>query len=203
MKWVWVDAGNDADWQKHARHGITGEFYASSDPPVAVRARLEASRARQHAAGLYSAWNWIDGDGEDYATWQHERLREIDPPNLRPSYPKIQLDHEGHDPDDVLLMLRTWRKLRPTQDTSWTMEGFQGGWMDEVFVAEVVQLKIRVVPQCYYGAAGRIEGLFDTLEAARDLTARGFPDHLVTPFYDAAALPRNWSGFAFTMGRLP
>jgi hypothetical protein len=44
---------------------------------------------------------------------------------------------------------------------------------------------------------------FDTLAMARDLTKRGFPDGLVTPFYDAARLPEYWDGFAFTMGRLP
>jgi hypothetical protein len=43
----------------------------------------------------------------------------------------------------------------------------------------------------------------DTLVAARDLTKRGLPDGLITPFYDAARLPYAWDGFAFTMGRLP
>ena len=36
-----------------------------------------------------------------------------------------------------------------------------------------------------------------------NLVNQGFPRALVTPMYDAAALPDPWDGFAFTQGRLP
>ena len=201
MRHVWVDAGNDADWEKLQRNGITGEFYAVSDPAPAVRARLEATKARRHAGGLYSAWNWIDDQaGEAYADYAAERLREIVPVGRTNSWPKIQLDDERHEPDTILAMLRRWREHFPTQDTSWTLEAMQGGWMSEAFVKEVIALRVRVVPQCYNGSMTEV---WDVLAAARDLTKRGFPDSLITPFYDARHLPTHWDGFAFTMGRLP
>jgi hypothetical protein len=40
-------------------------------------------------------------------------------------------------------------------------------------------------------------------QVLRNLTRRGFPETSVSLFYDAAALPRDWDGFAFTAGRLP
>ena len=39
--------------------------------------------------------------------------------------------------------------------------------------------------------------------AAIDLLARGFNILALQGFYDAATLPLEWSGYAFTQGRLP
>lgn len=204
MNFVWVDAGNQADWAKLARHGIKGEFYASTDPVPALRANLTASRNRGHAGGLYSAWNWIPNtnDGAAYAEFANGLLLPVETQlaGKSNSFPKVQLDNENHDPDVILAMLRRWRQLQPKKDTSWTFEGFQGGWMDPGFVQEVLSYKVRLVPQLY---SGDMQIHFDSLAAARDLTKRGFPESLVSPFYDAAALPAEWEGFAFTQGRLP
>lgn len=198
MRFVWVDAGNNASWAQLQAHGITGEFYAASDPAAAVKQRLDDSKARRHAAGIYGAWNWIDGDGEEFAEWLDDRVGQI-VPSPTAAFPKVQLNNERHDADDILRMLRRWRALRPKQDTSWTMEGGQGGWMSPAFVDEVMKLKVRVVPQLYNGA---MTEAWDSLTFARDLTKRGFPDALISPFYDASRLPVGWDGFAFTQGRL-
>ena len=204
MRWIWIDAGNDAAWHTLAEHGIAGEFYCGEDPVADVARRLEASRAHGHVGGIYVAWNWanIPQDGGGFAEWTHEYVQEVEAllPVKSGSYPKVQLNHEGHDPDVILDMLHRWRQLRPTKDTSWSPEGMQGGWMSGLFAAEVKNLKIRVVPQCYNGAMTQV---WDSLAVARDLTKRGFPDALVSPFYDAAHLPEYWSGWAFTQGRLP
>lgn len=203
MKAVWVDAGNDPHWERIAKHGITRLYFPTSDPTADVARRLQDVKNRGMTGGLYSAWSWYPGlTGAQYAEEMHRRVKAI-APGATPQWPKIQLDDETHDPDRILDMLRRWRQLRPTTDTSWTLEVFQGGWFSPQFCAELVQLRIRVVPQCYVGADGRIDNVVDTLAAARDLTKRGLPDSLVTPFYDAAELPVGWDGFAFTMGRLP
>jgi hypothetical protein len=79
------------------------------------------------------------------------------------------------------------------------MESFQGGWMYPAFVQRILACRVRVVPQYYKGDMSPVAedvGLKDMLVA-------GFPFTSVTGFYDAAALPANWSGFAFTQGRLP
>lgn len=198
MKAVWVDAGNDPHWERIIKHGITRLYFPVSDPTADVSRRLADVKARGLIGGLYSAWSWYDTDGAGYAEATNKRVLEI-APNATNAWPKIQLDDEEHDPDRIIRLLRRWRQLRPNTDTSWTLEVFQGGWMPPSFVEEVVRLKIRVVPQCYLGDMQPV----CTLAGARDLTVRGFPDSLITPFYDAARLPIGWDGFAFTMGRLP
>lgn len=204
MKAVWVDAGNDANWEKLAQHGITAEFYAANDPPEDVRRRLGESKNRKHGSGVYTAWNWIEDErGETYAEWTNGLVLQI-VPSPTPSFPKVQLDHEEHDPDQILRMLRRWRELRPTTDTSWTFEGWQAGWMSDAFVKEVISHRVRLVPQLYTGDMR--EGYiirYDSLACVRELTKRGFPDTLISPHYDARALPYGWDGFCFTQGRLP
>lgn len=208
MRFVWIDAGNDADWEKLARHGCTGAFYALTDPPADLRRRLKATRERGLQAGLYSAWNWFpesDGDtaehGRRYAELTDELVREVlkGLAGVTNSYPKVQLDNEEHSPDCILAMLRRHRELQPKRDTSWTFEGGQGGWMDNSFVAEVISHRVRVVPQSYHGNMLRVE----SDATLRDLLRRGFPENIISLFYDAAALGADWDGYAFTMGRLP
>jgi hypothetical protein len=58
---------------------------------------------------------------------------------------------------------------------------------------------VRVIPQLYTGsmeplAADRV---------ALDLVLHSFRDERIFGFYDAAALPERWEGYAFTQGRLP
>lgn len=200
MKAVWIDAGNDPHWERIALHKITRLYFPTSDPVEDVRRRLEDVKARGLVGGLYSAWNW-DGygnTGAEYAKAMHARVKLI-VPNATATWPKIQLDDETHDPDRIIQMINEWRRLRPNTDTSWTLESFQGGWFAPALVETLVAKKIRVVPQCYWGNMVSV----CTLTAARDLTSRGVPDALITPFYDAADLPVGWDGFAFTMGRLP
>lgn len=199
MRATWVDAGNDPDWTRLSAHRITAVFLPVSDPAIDVKRRLSAAKTRGYATGLYMAWNWdeFDGlDGASVAEWMHTLVSERTPAGMNV---KTQFDIEEHDPEFVASCLERWRALRPKQDTSWTFESFQGGWMTPEFVTRVVNAKTRVVPQCYAGAMLPV----DTLAAARDLTKAGFPDSLISPFYDAADLPLYWDGFAFTMGRLP
>ena len=201
MRAVWVDSGNDPDWATHARHSISASYFDIFDPRV-TKTYLEGIKAKGQAVGVYMAWNWPQFDGkspEEVAEIVNTRVRQIAGGGLKPSFPKVQFDLEQHDPDAIIRVLRRWRQIMPNQDTSWTMEAFQGGWMSDAFVQEIIALRIRVVPQAYTGDMRRMSE-DGTL---RDLIRRGFPEALVTLFYDAAQLPINWDGFAFTQGRLP
>lgn len=226
MRIVWVDAGNNVDWGKVSRHRLTGAYFSlmngdgsGLEEPDRLQGRLLSVRNNNLAAGVYMAWNWpiyAGLSGEQVADHVHEQITDtIKYP--KPSWPKVQFDIEAHDPDFILALLRRWRQLRPTQDTSWTMESFQGGWMSPAFVQEVLALKVRVVPQFYLGRMANID-LRDSNPAEfwkqiseqqvaqdmalRDLTRRGFPENLVTGFHDGAALPARYDGFIFTQGRL-
>ncbi len=200
MRAVWVDSGNDPHWESLAANGITWVYLPLSDPVADVRRRLLDVRARGLRGGVYAAWNWYPATGgAAFAEVVHSLVRLI-APDATSGWPKVQLDDETHDPARILGMLLRWRELRPTTDTSWTFEAMQGGWMTPGFVAEVINRKVRLVPQCYWWD---MSATIDTLAVARDLTKRGFPDSLISPFYDAAKLPLSWDGFAFTAGRLP
>ena len=204
MRACWIDAGNDPDWVKLAAHKMTALYFPTSDPTADVARRLKETRSRGLAAGLYVASNWgpphTSTDGITFAEIVSEYMRDVVPAaELKPSHPKVQFDIEQHDPEFILETLRRWRTLNSTQDTSWTMEPFQGGWMSAEFVAEIVKLKVRVVPQYYLGG---MEPVAQDM-ALRELLRAGFPEAMVSGFYDAAALPARWDGFAFLQGRLP
>lgn len=226
MRVVWVDAGNGIDFGKVSRHGLTGAFFSltngdgsAMDPPESLQQRLLDVRNANLAAGVYMAWNWpiyAGLSGAQVAEHVHQQIAAtIKYP--KPAWPKVQFDIEAHDPDFILAVLRRFRELRPTQDVSWTMESFQGGWMSPAFAQEIVNLKVRVVPQLYLGQMAQIElresnpakfwkQIADQQVAQdmalRDLTRRGFPENLITGFYDGAALPARYDGFIFTQGRL-
>lgn len=199
MNGVWIDSGNDPQWEKIAAWGIKWLYFPLSDPHGDVRRRLLETKARGLVGGVYSAWNWYgDPRGGDYARVVDVALRKV-APDATSEWPKVMFDDERHEPTALLDWMGVWRDLRPRSATAWTLESMQGGWMGASFVAGVVGYRMRVVPQCYSGNMQAV----DTLAAARDLTKRGFPDNLVSPFYDAAHLPIGWDGFAFTQGRLP
>ena len=204
MRYLWVDEGNDPDWAKVTAYRINGLYFAIFDPRL-TKTYVDAVKMRGYAVGLYMAWNWPQTknlSGPEQMELMNQRLLTImgGQANIQKSHPKVQWNNEAHDPEMIASGLERWRQLRPTQDTSWTLEGMQGGWFSPEFVTRLLATKTRIVPQCYNGAMTKV---WDTLAGARDLTKRGIPDGLVSPFYDAAHLPEYWDGFAFTQGRLP
>jgi hypothetical protein len=195
---LWVDAGNDPDWQKCTKYGMTALFLPLNDPIPDLRRRLSDIRVRGYAAGLYMAWNWPMFKGLSPA--EVAILVDDFVLTVSPHAPiKVQFDIELHDPAYVRGVLETWRRLRPKVDTSWTLESFQGGWMPVAFVNAIIATRVRIVPQFYGGDMTPFAGDM----ALRDLLRRGFPENSVSGFYDAAALPVRWDGFAFSQGRLP
>lgn len=200
MRALWVDAGNDANWEKAHRERFTALYYAITDPVADVRRRIAETVAHGYKPGVYMAWNWPEFanlSGVDWAERMHAMVAVVEQSGVTV---KVQFDIEAHDAIQIRGCLTRWRALRPKADTSWTMEGHQGGWMQPDFVKAIVAARVRVVPQCY---RADMTNTWDTLEMARDLTKRGFPDALISPFHDAARLPDWWEGFAFTQGRLP
>ncbi len=201
MRGLWVDSGNDPDWAKVYRHSISALYFDLFDPRVTAPYLLSMVD-RSVQVGVYVASNWpqVSGNGRDFAEKTSARLKEVMTGGVtKPSFPKVQLDMEEHDPGKIADALKRWRELHRYQDTSWTMEAMQGGWMDPAFVQTVLDCRVRVVPQYY---TGDMRPMAQDV-AFRDLLVRGFPPQVISGFYDAAALPINWDGWAFTMGRLP
>lgn len=197
MRAVWVDERQSPNWDLLRKHEINWIFLPLTEPDLA--ARLDAIRARGLVAGVYAAWNWYPGkDGAAFALDVHNALRGK-VPGATALHPRVQLNDETHDPARIVAMLRRWRQLRPTTATSWTLEGHQGGWFTPELVKTIVETKTRVVPQSYTGPMLPT----DPLAAVRDITRRGVPDSMVTPFYDAQTSGTPYqAGFFFTQGRL-
>ena len=195
MHYVWTVVGDDPDLNQGDRHGIDGYFMPMFDALTTKAFLRDEVRARGHAAGIYLGHNWLPGKtpAEIAATVSAEYAR-VQVPGL-----KVQFNMEEKDPERIAETLEEWRKRRPTVGTSWTMEGMQGGWMSPEFVQRVLDCRVRVVPQTFTGDMRRQES--DVV--VRDLLRRGFPENIISPFYDAKQLGLNWDGFAFTMGRLP
>lgn len=198
MRALWVDAGNDPNYDACVEHDIDTLYFALNDPRV-TKAYLQDVASRGYGVGVYVVTNW-DGfnqpSGADFANAVANAVLKLRVTNV---FPRVQLDAEQHDPVFISAMVKQWRKRLPNQATSWTMESFQGGWMTAEMVADVLAARIRVVPQWY---KGNMEPVAEDV-GLKDMLARGFPTQSVTGFYDAANLPFNWNGFAFTQGRLP
>lgn len=200
MRNVWVDAGNDPDWEVVEKHQATGLFWDVREERL-TPAYLADAFVRGYDVGVYVVDNW-DGwkglAGSTFARRMHERVEQV-AGEAGPSFPRVQFDLERHDPTWILACLQEWRRLRPRQNTSWTFEAMQGGWMSDDFVRGVLGCRVRLVPQAYTGDMRR----FAEDATLRNLTRRGFPEGVISLFYDAADLPLGWDGYAFTMGRLP
>ena len=199
MRYVWVDAGADVDYFAADRHLIDG-FYFPLFHPHTTTARLKSVAASGNAVGLYVASNWPELAGLDGAGMASKINAELKALAWNPTNgPKLQVDLEEHRSDIIIACLERLRELQPKRDISWTFEPLQGGWMHSEFVKRVVDARVRVVPQTYGGSMQP----FAADVVLRDLLRRGFPEPLVTCFYDAAALPHGWNGWAFTQQRLP
>jgi len=201
---LWIDAGQDVDFAKAKREVMTALFLPISDPMADLKRRVAEIRFYGYAAGVYMAhnpqWPQFWGiSGPEIADRMHALVTEVG------GKLKVQFDYEQHEASDyvqILGMLKRFRSLEAKADVSWTQEGHQGAGMTPEFVKAVVALRVRVVPQCYDAP---MTHSWCPLAMARDLTKRGFPDSLISPFYDAAKLDQVqwWSGFAFIQSRLP
>lgn len=194
MKAVWIDLGNDANYDLLRRYGITAPYYNHNDPRVTA-AYLDGVKARGFSPGIYSDGSWYPTlNGKQYAEKLDQVLKHI----AWLGNPPVCVDLEMHDPAYLTAFFKRWRQLRPTRQTDWTLEGMQGGWMSKTFVDVVVGANVRVAPQFYVGQMQPHEH-----SPVIDLMMAGIPGDRIVGMYDAARLPYRWSGYAFTQGRLP
>jgi len=195
MRFVWTDAGDDPSWQVGDKNGINGYFLPMFDGLTTQAFLRDQVKTRGHVAGIYMGHNWLPGKtASELAKRASDEYRRCIVPGLR-----VMFNLEQHEPEFIADVLEAWRELHPFVPTSWSPEGMQGGWMQPEFVSRVLACRVRVVPQAFRGDMTRRES--DVVKA--DVVRRGFPESVVSCFYDAAKLGEEWDGYAFTMGRLP
>jgi hypothetical protein len=203
MRQVWVDSHTDPDFAKARRHGIDGFYFDIFDERVDP-ALFQSLVDQGYKVGVYFASNWGEFhgmSGAEIADAVVKRLKDVFGKKLKAEFPRVQADMEEHDPDKIIDFLRQFRFKLKWQALSWTMEGFQGGWMSDAFVAEVVKHRVRVVPQAYTGDMRNMA----SDQVLRDLMARGFHENIISIFYDAREIDQliGADGFFFTQQRLP
>ena len=204
MRAVWVDRGQDADYATLRKHSITDPYYDVRDPRVTLQ-YLNGVVGRGFAPGLYACSQgegWPSPttmSGPAWADWVYEKVQVAIAPGTMGSYPKVCLNCETHNPDWIVSMLKRWRKRSPRRETYWSPEGRQAGNFSPAHVAAINACNVGVVPQFFRG-----DMTPQSPGVVLELLAAGFAPDRLYGFFDAAALPYNWSrGFAFTQGRLP
>lgn len=210
MRYAWTVVGDDPDYKQGDKYGIDGYLspLPSLDPltPEVLAETLALGRA----GGIYMGHNWYpNASGSQLAEKMNTDYKAM--AKLHPTAKlRVMFNLEEHDPIKIVQCLRRWRGLQPKVNTSWTMEGMQGGWMGpkvlyggttSQFVQDILSFRVRLVPQLFTGPMGTL----NERKVALDLIERGFPPQIVSPFYDGARLRPDDAidGFVFTMGRLP
>lgn len=208
IKAVWVDENNDPTYEAIDAHQIKWLMFCGRDPRV-TKTYLANQTKKGYTVGTYWAWNWYPSiDAMCDAVIAHTKQVRVSNSN-----PKIQIDIEAHEPDMVMSAITRIRTAYSNQDLSWTMESFQAGWMDDELVKFLVDQRVRLVPQYYVDpehddmpSPDNYQGLLKEQVAQdvvmKQLVLRGIPIQSISGFYDAAALPDRWDGFAFTQNRL-
>ena len=191
---IWIDFAH-TEVDKLRRYQIPHPYYSHFFNPEVTAEHLQSIANQGFKPGIYSAWNWYpDASGKEYAEIVHSELLRIG----WKGNPPVCIDIETHDVGYILDCLTRWRQLRPTRPTAWTFEGYQGGLFSPAVIEKLVKLNVRFVPQLYRGDMTPHEH-----SPILDLLIQGFPGNRIDGFYDAARLPHNWRGFAFTQARLP
>lgn len=86
-----------------------------------------------------------------------------------------------------------WRRVRQNRWTSWTMEGFQGGWYTTTLTSDYIRGAV-LTPQAYDGNMVR----WDSFGVTKDLTDWGVHPSKILPFYPVKELyTRGAEGFFY------
>lgn len=208
MRVCWLNLGEAPDYPKLFRYEVEILSFDIRDPILGAidgRHYLDTVTERMTTKPrLYIVQSWFPELGpEAFARKADQLLKQV----AWKGNPALEFDIEKGAPltdstyvDFVVRALQEWRRIRPTRETSYTLEGFQGGLFNGRYgsVLEIASKVSHIVPQCYQGdmtphEAGVVQNLVDY----------GFPAQKVLPFLDARITQSPWEGWLFNQSRLP
>src|SRR6187551_3137849 len=103
MRFLWVDAGNDPDFNKGDRHGITGYFMPMFDARTTPEA-IRSIKARGKVAGIYIGHGWFAPiSPKDLVAKVAAEYKRVQVPDLR-----VMFNLEQHDPGYIAEVLERW-----------------------------------------------------------------------------------------------
>jgi hypothetical protein len=214
---VWLDAGSDPNTTRLHAHGITRAYWPSHvlvNGAWVRNSRLNADYLYGPAPERTAGWNAAVGGVGIYfgSSWPIftsplDLARELDALLVQIGADArrcaVHINREQHD-FDFVGFLHEWRALRPNRETSWVIEGMQGGRLTrEQTNAINSDPNLTVLAEAFYDAEGQSMLPFDRDRVRCDLIDYGIQRQRAAVMYDAARLNDRWDGCAFTQGRLP
>ncbi len=199
------------------KHGLTRLYWQANDEQVSAPFMVDM-RGKVSEVGIMRdpIWGTLSRLEYDQVRAQGQAVAPLDAPTLAqtlshdltrlgfgtnssPLSCYVLADIEIHNVTYLLLFLKTWRELRPSRATGWTLEPHQGGWFTPDLVRMLMQSKVTVFPQAFYGD----QSPADPDWTRCDVIERGIPRGMVVPVYSALHLPQYWDGIAFRFDQLP
>lgn len=217
MRAVWLDAGDNPNMIRLSKWGIRRAYWPSHVEvsgqwvrnPVLNKRYLYGSapdykggwRAQVGSVGIYFGSSWpVFTDGVDLARELDACLVQFGADSFQCA---VHVNREQHD-FDLVGFLREWRDLRPSRDTSWVIEGMQGGRLTPTQVVTInTDPNLTVFAESFYDADGQTMLPYDADRVRCDLIDFGVQRQRALVMYDGAHLSDRWDGCAFTQGRLP
>ena len=203
IRQLWIDDGNDARGDLKSKFDITDPIFSVRDPRI-TRAYLDSVQAKGYHPGLYlcsQGEGWPSHDsmtGRQWADWAYSEVQRI-APGTSGSYPKVHLNCETSDAAWLVSMLARWRSHSPRRETSLLIEGRKAGIFAPDQVAMINNSGVYVcIEVCQGDMTPHPEGT-----CALPMLRAGFSAARLYGVYDAAHLPWDWQGVAFSQGRLP
>lgn len=176
------------DLAKAGRYGIT-RFYWEYDDPNLSFGFLESFRPKGLQVGIMAVPR-----GESAVDF----ARNIDAALIKLGMTSRQCaviaDVEAHDPRYVVDFLTEWRDLRPTRETAWTMEPFQGGWFSPNLLGKInLDPYLTLLPQNYLGDMTPCA----SDQVRSDLVNYGVANKKIQSFYGPTRADHGWQGVIF------
>lgn len=205
MKAIWVNTGAEvSSYPTLHQLEFTHVFF---DLHRHTKAHLTQARNQGFKVGGYTNPQWFGVPAaKDYRDMVNRRLSELvgkdEQCDVQFNIEKATLSQtiatqaaQNKWVDDLFYW---WRRVRATRETSWTMEGHQGGWFTPTFVSPNLK-DTTFVPQAYDGNMNR----WDSYGVVKDLVDYGVPFSRIMPFYDTpeARIPYS-EGFFYLENRL-
>lgn len=217
MRAVWIDAGSDPDTTRLAHFNIRRAYFPShveSGGAWVRNPRLTADYLYGPAPERRGGWNAAVGSVGLYlgSSWPmfispaglaYELNLVLTAIGADGRHCAVHVNREQHD-FDLVTFLDVWRRVRPNRETSWVIEGMQGGRLTPAEVRAInADTNLTVLAESFYDDANGSMRPFDPDRVRCDLIDYGIQRQRAVVMYDAAHLNDRWDGCAFTQGRLP
>lgn len=186
-------------WKLVSEYGL-GRLYIDGREITAAH----VTAVHKHGLEVGARWtrNWFPRESViDIAREMDAKLTNVGvPAGAQSKQCAVTWDFEEHDNTALMQWLREWRALRPTRNTSWSLEPMQRGWFSTTLIEMVkADTHLEVWAQSYHG------DMYPVAQDAcwRNLASALRPEQCKLEYDGAHGAPANMDGNVYTLERLP